>query len=260
MGYDHQRIKSNARLFYKNNTGNSILSVLIFLGMIVAIGIALRVFIVIFSFIFVIAGSAAAYSEAGTAAVSLMTTILFTVGGLAMAVAEFPLIVGLMNWYRSSIYRQTSLGEILTPYKPPHLWGNIGTGVLITVFTYLWTLLLIIPGIIKALSYSQAFYIKAENPNIPASRAIELSKIMMNGHKWDIFYLNLSFIGWNILSSLTFGILGIVYVFPYSYAAHAFAYEEIKADAASRGIIDIREINPNFYNNEGEVYPRQENF
>lgn len=254
MGYDHQRIKSNARLFYKNNTGNSILSILIFFGMIVAIGMALRIFITIFSFIFVFAGRAAAYSDAGTAVVSFMTSIVFIAGGLAMAVAEFPLIIGLMGWYRSSIYRQTSLGDILTPYKPPQLWSNIGTGVLITVFTYLWTLLFIIPGIIKALSYSQALYIKGENPNISASRAIELSKIMMNGHKWDIFYLQLSFIGWNILSSLTFGILGIVYVFPYYYAAHAFAYEEIKADAAARGIIDIREINPNFYS--GEIYPQ----
>ena len=97
-------------------------------------------------------------------------------------------------------------------------------------------------------------YIKVENPNISPSRAIELSKIMMNGHKWDIFYLHLSFLGWNILSAFTFGILAIVYVFPYYNAALAFAYEEIKADAAARGVIDIREINPNFYS--GEIYPQ----
>ena len=254
MGYDHSRIKSNARLFYKNNMGNSIVSILIFFGMAMAIGIALRIFITIVSFIFVLFMRAAAYSAAGTTAVSLMLSIVSIAAGLLMAAAEFPLIIGLFGWYRSSIYRQTSLGEILSPYKPAYLWSNISTGVLISVFTYLWMLLFIIPGIIKSLSYSQALYIKGENPNIPASRAIELSKIMMDGHKWDIFYLNLSFIGWNILSSFTFGILGIVYVFPYYYAARAFAYEEIKADAAARGVIDIREINPNFYS--GEVYPQ----
>lgn len=254
MGYDHYRIKSNAKLFYKNNMGNSILSILIFLGMAMAVGMALSLFTGIFSGIALFAERAARYSSAGTAAASALYAVVQLAAGLLMAVAEFPLIMGLFGWYRSSIYRQTSLGEILTPYKPPQLWSNIGTGVLVMIFTYLWMLLLIIPGIIKALSYSQALYIKGENPNISASRAIELSKIMMNGHKWDIFYLNLSFIGWNILSSFTFGILGIVYVFPYYYAAHAFAYEEIKADAAARGVIDIREINPDFYN--GDVYPQ----
>ncbi|MDE6133809.1 MAG: hypothetical protein K2G04_10625, partial [Oscillospiraceae bacterium] len=66
MGYDHSRIKSNARLFYKNNMGNSIVSILIFFGMAMAIGIALRIFITIVSFIFVLFMRAAAYSAAGT--------------------------------------------------------------------------------------------------------------------------------------------------------------------------------------------------
>ena len=100
-------------------------------------------------------------------------------------------------------------------------------------------------------SYSQAVFIKAENPNISASRAIDLSKKMMNGHKGNLFYLQLSFLGWFLLSSVTYNILGIVYVFPYYYAALAFAYEEIKADAAARGVIDIYEING------GNYYPLQ---
>lgn len=155
-------------------------------------------------------------------------------------------MIGLNGWYTRSIYQKTSLGEIFTPYKQPHLWSNIGTGFLMSLYIFLWSLLFIIPGIIKAYSYSQTFYIKAENPDIPASRAIELSKIMMDGHKGQLFYLHLSFIGWSILSAFTLNILGVVYVFPYYYASLAFAYQEIKADAAARGIIDIREIDHDY--------------
>lgn len=246
MGYDHQRIKSNARAFYQNNKGSSILSILIILGISLAASIAMTVIVTIVN-----GGIYLSDDNLSMPAQTMQTLLSFTV-----SLAEIPLTMGLMNWYRQSIYRQTSLNEMFTPYKQPNLWSNIGTGLLMAVKIWLWTLLFIIPGIIKAYSYSQTMYIKAENPNISPSRAIELSKIMMNGHKWDLFYLQLSFIGWIILSAFTLHILGIVYVFPYYYAAQTFAYEEIKADAASRGIIDIREINPNFYDNAGEVYPQ----
>lgn len=254
MGYDHYRIKSNAKLFYKNNMGNSILSVLIVLGVSFGASQVMSIFLAVIGLMLGLGFGAAAGFDAGLTAGTLIYYVLSYGTGIVLGLAMYPLTIGLNGWYTKSIYRKTSFGEMFTPYKLPHLWSNIGTGLLMTVFIYLWTLLFIIPGIIKAYSYSQAFYIKAENPNIPASRAIELSKIMMNGHKWDIFYLHLSFIGWNILSLFTFGILSIVYVLPYQNAAAAFAYEEIKADAAARGVIDIREINPNFYS--GEVYPQ----
>lgn len=73
------------------------------------------------------------------------------------------------------------------------LWLNI----LIGVFTFLWSLLFYIPGIIKALSYSMANYILADNPEMTAREALRESKIIMHGHKWELFVLNLSFILWN---------------------------------------------------------------
>lgn len=250
MGYDHLRIKSNAQLFYKNNQGSSILSILIMFGVSLGASYAVSIVVGIFGIISgVSAGLSFGSLEAGLTGAYAAYYILNYAMSLVLGLAMYPLMIGLNGWYKKSIYQKTSLGEIFAPYKPQFLWSNIGTGFLMNLYIFLWSLLFIIPGIIKAYSYSQTFYIKAENPNIPASRAIELSKIMMEGHKGQLFYLHLSFIGWSILSALTLNILGIVYVFPYYYAALAFAYEEIKADAIARGIFDISELRGDLINN-----------
>ncbi len=245
MGYDHQRIKSNARLFYKNNMGSSILSMLIFFGVSFGVGIAMYIIIVIGSIIIGIPVFAAMGEEVNEAALTAGLGLMycfFLLCGAAMSIVLLPMTIGLFGWYRKSIYSQTSLAEMFEPYRHGRFWGSVGTVALTQLYTFLWSLLFVIPGIIKSYSYSQTFFIKGENPNISASRAIELSKIMMDGHKGDLFYLHLSFIGWTLLSSLTYNILGIVYVYPYFYAALTFAYEEIKADAIARGVIDQSEF------------------
>jgi len=110
-------------------------------------------------------------------------------------------------------------------------FNNFGTtcvaGILQGIYTFLWSLLFIIPGIVKAYSYSMTYYIIQDNPNISANDAITESRKMMIGHKWKLFCLDLSFIGWLILVGLTFGILAL-YVSPYMNAAHARFYEDIK--------------------------------
>jgi len=103
------------------------------------------------------------------------------------------------------------------------LWLNI----LIGVFTFLWSLLFYIPGIIKALSYSMANYILADNPEMTAREALRESKIIMHGHKWELFVLNLSFILWELLGVFTLGI-AFVYVVPYISATTANFYQSIK--------------------------------
>ena len=110
------------------------------------------------------------------------------------------------------------------------------------LFVSLWSLLFIIPGIVMGYAYGMTEFIKMENPNIQPTRAIDISKSMTNGHKGDLFYLDLSFFGWFMLSALTLGILGIVYVNPYYYAAKAFAYEELKAEAIANGKVDPNEL------------------
>ena len=255
MGYDHYRIKSNARLFYKNNAGSSILTGIF---RIAAVLIILVVWLLVLAAVnFVMSLIAPGIAKIGADAINYTTIILYMLFEAVtwiLAMCSVMLVnMGIMNWFRMSIFEKVSTDSIFIPFRKDRIIGNCGTCLLMSLYIILWSLLLYIPGIIKSYSYSQTLYIRAENPNISPSRAIELSKIIMDGHKGQLFYLHLSFIGWFILSGLTWNILGIVYVIPYFSAALAFAYEEVKADAAARGIIDIREINPNI--EMREIYP-----
>jgi uncharacterized membrane protein len=109
-------------------------------------------------------------------------------------------------------------------------WGNVVLVMFLkNLFLMLWTLLFIIPGIVKIYSYRMVPYILKEHPELSGTKAITLSRQMMNGHKWNAFVLDLSFIGWIILSALTLGILHIFYVGPYIQATDAELYEALKA-------------------------------
>ena len=101
------------------------------------------------------------------------------------------------------------------------------------VYTFLWTLLLIVPGIIKALSYSMTSFVLYDNPEMKNNEAIELSMKMMDGHKTALFWLYLTFIGWGILCIFTFGI-GYFWLAPYMQASLAQFYEEVKEDYITR--------------------------
>lgn len=100
---------------------------------------------------------------------------------------------------------------------------------LMGVFIFLWSLLFVIPGIIKIFSYAMTPYILDEYPDMGCNDAIDLSRKMMKGHKLDLFILGLSFIGWMLLSILTFGI-GFFWLTPYMSAANAAFYEDVKAE------------------------------
>lgn len=92
----------------------------------------------------------------------------------------------------------------------------------------LWTLLFIIPGLIKSYSYRMVPYILSDNEDMSATEAITKSREIMNGNKWRAFVLDLSFIGWVFLSCITLGLVGIFYVAPYISATEAELYEAIK--------------------------------
>ena len=98
---------------------------------------------------------------------------------------------------------------------------------MVGLFTFLWTCLLIIPGIIASYRYSMAMYILADNPEIGVMEAIALSKKMTKGYKWSLFVLQLSFIGWAILANFTFGIL-YLWLAPYMYVTYSYFYLKIK--------------------------------
>ena len=100
-----------------------------------------------------------------------------------------------------------------------------------------WTLLLLIPGIIKAFSYAMTPYILEEKPEMTTTEAIHHSRMMMKGHKFDLFWLLLSFIGWGFLAIFTLGI-GFLWLYPYMCTAMASFYEEVKEEYELNGGLD----------------------
>jgi uncharacterized membrane protein len=104
--------------------------------------------------------------------------------------------------------------------------------ILMGILTLLWSLLLIIPGIIAAFRYSQAYYILRDNPGIGALEAINRSKALMVGHKGRLFVLGLTFIGWYLLCIVTFGI-GFLWLSPYFYTAMGHFYNDLISRSAS---------------------------
>ena len=115
-------------------------------------------------------------------------------------------------------------------------WTAFKTTFLVGLYTFLWSLLFVIPGIIKAFSYSQAMYIVAENKGIGAREAIRQSQAMMDGHKAELFVLGLSFIGWGLLVTVTLGIAAI-WVVPYMQATMVNFYNNLKP-AEVEGVVE----------------------
>lgn len=146
--------------------------------------------------------------------------------GLLRLLVVNPLEVGCQNFFVRNAEAPADLGELGRGFNP---YGrNVGAMFLRDLFLFLWTLLLIIPGIIKRYSYRMVPYILADNPGMRGTDAITLSRRMMAGQKWRAFVLDLSFIGWNILSFLTLGLLGLFFVKPYRFCTNAELYYALK--------------------------------
>lgn len=149
---------------------------------------------------------------------------------LALALGLFvanPLLVGAQRFFVVSHYQKARLDELGYAFSNCYM-NVVKTMFLKGLFTFLWSLLLIIPGIIKEYEYRMIPYILAENPGIDYRDAFAASKKMMDGNKWKAFVLDLSFLGWSILSAFTCGILGIFYVNPYVYMTNAELYVALK--------------------------------
>lgn len=117
----------------------------------------------------------------------------------------------------------------------------VKTMLLKNIFIFLWSLLLIIPGIIKSYAYSMVPYILADNPNIGVKKAIALSNEMTMGHKFDMFVLDLSFIGWYLLGGLAFGI-GVFFVMPYQNATDAELYLILRKNALEANLCSSEDL------------------
>jgi uncharacterized membrane protein len=141
-----------------------------------------------------------------------------------------PIMVGyshyLLKLYRQEI-RNDQFDTLLLGFKEG-IVRHIITYLIMGLFIFLWSLLFVIPGIIKAIAYSQVGFILAENPELEYQEALKRSEDMMRGHKWRYFELQLSFIGWYLLSILTFGI-GFIFLAPYLSMTQAAFYDDLKA-------------------------------
>ncbi len=119
-------------------------------------------------------------------------------------------------------------------------WSAFKVNFLVGLFTFLWSLLFLIPGIVKSFSYSMSMYVLAENKGKSARECINESKAMTNGHKMDLFVLGLSFIGWILLVYITFGI-ALIWVYPYMLTTYANAYNSLKPAKANVTPVDVIE-------------------
>ena len=117
---------------------------------------------------------------------------------------------------------EVSLNNMFTGFTEDFT-GNFLLGLLMTIFISLWSLLFVIPGIVMSYAYSFAFYIKADHPDYDWKMCLDESKRMTQGHKGELFMLDLSFIGWYIVGGMVFGI-GTLFVIPYHTAAKTNAY------------------------------------
>jgi uncharacterized membrane protein len=139
-----------------------------------------------------------------------------------------PVFVG-QSTYLLDLWRTKNKGDsldVLIEGFRKNVSNNVVAFILRTVFVFLWSLLFVIPGIIKALAYSQTFYVLADNPDMSATEAIDKSRELMRGHKLRLFWLNLSFIGWYLLGALALGV-GTVFVIPYHQMTLANFYLEL---------------------------------
>jgi len=148
----------------------------------------------------------------------------------------FPLVVSYLNSFRRLLFNGDSQ-LVRNTLDFSNYWHKVGAMILVYVLIFLWTLLFVIPGFIKTFSYAMTPYILDENPELGPSEAIHRSRLMMKGHKFDLFWLWLSFIGWGILNIFTAGI-GSLWLMPYMYTSTAAFYQEVKADYELNGGLD----------------------
>lgn len=138
-----------------------------------------------------------------------------------------PLEVGIKHFFVQNLRENANIREICYAFDHNYI-NSVKTLFFRDLYVFLWSLLFIIPGIIKSYEYRMVPYILGDNPDIGREQAFALSNVMMQGSKWKAFVLDLSFLGWYILNGLTLGVLGIFYVNPYVNQTNAALYQKLK--------------------------------
>jgi len=171
----------------------------------------------------------ASLSALGVAIVALIGLAITPLAYIAILIGCMPPIAfGIIMFYLNFVRGNNPAPTDVT--KGFESWGkSIIALLLVGLYTALWSMLFYIPGIVKSFSYSMTLYILNDNPDMTASEAIFQSQKMMFGHKSQLFWLSLSFIGWYILASFTLGI-GFIWLIPYMGISVTNFYESLKQE------------------------------
>lgn len=162
--------------------------------------------------------------------VIVILVISITIMAVALLIDAFilnPMELGCNRFFYKNLDEDAKIANVV--YAFDHGYKNIAkTMFMRDVYIVLWSLLFIIPGIVKEYEYRMVPYILAENPDMDRAEVFAESKRLMKGNKWKAFVLDLSFIGWDLLSVLTCGLLSVFYVNPYKYSTNAALYETLR--------------------------------
>ncbi|MBE6903277.1 MAG: DUF975 family protein [Ruminococcaceae bacterium] len=168
--------------------------------------------------------------------------ILFVISIAFNIFVAFPFSVGVNKYILNSYRDKNEFNDMIFCFKANRYIPTVKAMALRFLYEFLWSLLFIIPGIVKGYAYSMVPYILADNPQIGAKRAIELSQQMTKGEKGEIFILDLSFIGWYLLGTIVCCGLGTVFVVPYAMSTKAYLYMILRDKAIINGYCTYEEL------------------
>ena len=182
--------------------------------------------------------------DSGNYGVSSSNDFRTTGSGIISTLITVGISYTFLNWLRDPRMKIRPLKDAFQVFTKKYFLSTLLIYIITTIFTILWSLLLVIPGIIKSFSYSQAYFIYKDREAVVGSEkpsaldCITESRRMMDGHKWEYFVLQLSFIGWGILSVLTLGI-GFLWLNPYMNATYAAFYDNLSRNYYANDEIEV---------------------
>jgi len=240
--FDRTTLKSNAKAVLKRIYGSAILMILLTSFISGAISIVVMPFAAVIPFLSVGYG----YVSYDSIAIIIVLFLLILVATIAfMIFIVMPMTVGMRKFYNTTTFSTDEVGTLFYAFKKGNGYLNIvKTQFLSGLYICLWGLIPVAGYFImiyKMYSYYLVPFILADNPHMPASRAIQLSEQMMTGRRFELFVLELSFFGWVLLSMLVPGI-GTILLSPYIYATDAQFYMQASWDAMNRGLTTREEM------------------
>ena len=179
--------------------------------------------------------------EQASRLVGVLALVVVLVASLCWGILFSPVIrVGQCRYLIQNRAGEVGLGTLFSGFSNNY-WNTVSGIFYANLRIFLFTLLLVIPGIIKAYQYTFVPYLLAENPDMEPARAAEISTLMTDGEKWNIFVLDLSFLGWRLLGLLLFGI-GLIFVTPYVQTTEAELYAALRAKVIAGGYVSEEEL------------------